>query len=60
MVLKKILLCGDQFTAVSSIYQCFLDVEALYRYLSTNPLQGYEILIKGSNRIHLETIIHLL
>lgn len=57
---EKILLCGDQFTAVSSIYQCFLDVEALYRYLSTNPLQGYEILIKGSNRIHLETIIHLL
>ena len=57
---EKILLCGEQFTATGSSYPCFPSIEALGRYLSANPLQGYYILIKGSHGIHLENVIDLL
>jgi UDP-N-acetylmuramoyl-tripeptide--D-alanyl-D-alanine ligase len=57
---EKVLLCGDQFAATGSVYPCFPDVDALCGYLSANPFQGYNVLIKGSNKIHLETTIHLL
>ena len=57
---EKVLLCGNQFAATDSIYPCFPDVEALCRYLSENPFQGYNTLIKGSNKIHLWKIIDLL
>ena len=56
----KVFLCGDQFTATGSFYPCFPSVEALGRYLSANPLQGYHILLKGSHGIHLEKMIDLL
>lgn len=57
---EKVMLCGAQFVEISSMYHCFSDVEALCVYLTKNPLKGYKILIKGSNRIHLEKIIYLL
>ena len=57
---EKVLLCGAYFTAINSVYQCFPTLEALSRYLSDNPLQGYHILIKGSHGIQLEKIIELL
>jgi UDP-N-acetylmuramoyl-tripeptide--D-alanyl-D-alanine ligase len=57
---EKVLLCGDQFESTRSVYPCFSDVEALCRYLSENPFQGYSVLIKGSNRIRLGIIINLL
>jgi UDP-N-acetylmuramoyl-tripeptide--D-alanyl-D-alanine ligase len=57
---EKVLLCGDQFTVTGSAYPCFPDVEALGRYLSENPFQGYTVLIKGSNKILLWKIINLL
>ncbi|MDR2036441.1 MAG: UDP-N-acetylmuramoyl-tripeptide--D-alanyl-D-alanine ligase [Bacteroidales bacterium] len=57
---EKVLLCGDQFSATDSVYPCFPDVEALGRYLSENPFQGYKVLIKGSNKIHLGMVINLL
>lgn len=56
----KVLLCGDQFTATASVYPCFPDVEALSLYLSGHPFQGYNVLIKGSNKTRMGMIIHLL
>lgn len=56
----KVFLCGNQFAAIGSVYLCFPDVEVLSQYLSANLLNGYNVLIKGSNKIHLEMIIHLL
>ena len=53
----KVFLCGDQFSATDSFYQCFPTLEVLCRYLSANPLRGYYILIKGSHGMHLENII---
>ena len=55
----KVFLYGDYFAATGSVYQCFHDIEALNWYLSTNPLQGYNILIKCSHIFSLERIIHL-
>lgn len=57
---NKVFLCGSLFMATGSVYPCFPDVEALSQYLSVDPFQGYKVLIKGSNRIHLEMVIHLL
>ena len=57
---EKVFLCGNLFTATGSSYPSFPDVEALSLYLSVNQFQGYNILIKGSNKIHLEMIVHLL
>ena len=56
----KVLLCGNQFAATGTSYQCFHTIEALRRFLSINPFQGNHILIKGSHGIHLEKIIDLL
>jgi len=56
----KVFLCGEQFSAIGSVYPCFPDIEELNSYLSANPLQGYHILIKGSHSIHLKNIIDLL
>ena len=55
--IKKILLCGKQFSAAGKEHTCFSSVEALDEFLKANPLNGYHILIKGSNGIHLEKII---
>lgn len=57
---EKVLLCGNQFISTNSSYQCFDDVNALREYLSENPFQGYNVLIKGSNKMHLSMIINLL
>lgn len=57
---EKVILCGDQFAATNSAYFCLHDVEALHFYFSTCPIKGYSVLIKGSNKIHLETIVNLL
>ena len=62
---EKVFLCGEQFTtaaviAKSASYHCFPTRESLSHYLSTNPLRGYHILIKGSHGMHLENMIDLL
>lgn len=56
----KVILCGHHFAATDSGYPCFPDVQALDKYLTVNLFQGYKILIKGSNKMRLEMIIHLL
>jgi UDP-N-acetylmuramoyl-tripeptide--D-alanyl-D-alanine ligase len=55
-----VLLCGRQFAAAGAFYPCFPDVESLKEFLSTHPLQGFHILIKGSHGIHLEKVIEYL
>ena len=61
---EKALLCGKQFAAAAAAQArpapdctCFETAEALSEYLRTNPLKGYEILVKGSHGIHLERIV---
>ena len=56
----KVLLCGEIFSAVGQKHTCFKSVEELDKHLETSPLQGYDILIKGSRGIHLEKIIEKL
>ena len=55
--IEKILLCGEQFSAVGKNHICFSSVVALDEFLKEEPLCGYHILIKGSHGIHLEKII---
>lgn len=57
---EMVLLCGDKFTAINSNYQCFPNIEALSRYLSENPLQGYHIMLKSGIKIPMSIIIDLL
>jgi len=54
---EKILLCGEQFSAVGKGHICFSSVDFLDKFLEKNPLHGYHILIKGSHGVHLERII---
>jgi UDP-N-acetylmuramoyl-tripeptide--D-alanyl-D-alanine ligase len=56
----SVLLCGEHFSKAGRQYTCFPTVEKLNDYLETNPLQGYNILIKGSRGIRLEKTIDLL
>ena len=57
---KKVLLCGEQFSAVGQQYCCFPSVEKLCAYLETHPLRGYHIFIKGSRSMRLEKTVKLL
>ena len=57
---EKIMLCGEQFSAIGKKHTCFTSVEILGEYLEENPLRGYQILIKGSHGVHLERIINKL
>jgi UDP-N-acetylmuramoyl-tripeptide--D-alanyl-D-alanine ligase len=59
---ESVLLCGSRFglAAAGKGYRCFADVEELKDYLDLHPLQGYNILVKGSHGMHLETIMEKL
>ena len=59
-IFDRIYLCGNMFAATNSGYSCFIDVESLSQYLLEDPLYGYNVLIKGSNKMYLGKIIHLL
>ena len=54
---EKILLCGKVFSVANKNHICFPSVEELGKFLETNPLRGYRVLIKGSHGEHLEKII---
>ena len=54
---KEVLLVGSEFEKVAGDFASFADVEALKLYLTTHPLQGRHILLKGSHGIHLEKVI---
>ena len=56
---KNVYLVGSEFAKVTenSEYSSFNDVEELAQYLQNHPVAGKDILVKGSNGIHLNKII---
>ena len=56
---KKVYLVGSEFSKCfeNSEYSSFENVEALIEYLAIHPVSGFDILVKGSNGIHLNKII---
>lgn len=56
----KVILCGEQFSIVNSNYFCFSNVDMLILHLSVNIIQGYTILIKGSNKMNMNKVIDFL
>lgn len=56
---KKVCLVGPEFSECSenSEYSTFKDVEELSQYLQQHPVSGHDILVKGSNGIHLNKVI---
>lgn len=56
---KNVFLVGSEFTKVSeySGFSTFDNVEELIKHLASNPVSGHDILVKGSNGIHLNKLI---
>ena len=56
---KKVYLVGEEFSkcSKSSEYSSFDNVEELAHYLQEHPVSGIDILVKGSNSVHLNKII---
>ena len=56
---KKVYLVGEEFSkcSESSEYSTFNNVEELAHYLQEHPVSGFDILVKGSNSVHLNKII---
>jgi UDP-N-acetylmuramoyl-tripeptide--D-alanyl-D-alanine ligase len=60
MNLDLVILCGSHFQKTGGKYKTFADKEDLKNYLTENPIAGYDILIKGSHGIGLQTLVDLL
>ena len=56
---QLVFLVGSEFAKVASnsLFFRVKDVDDLIRYITLNPISGYDILVKGSNSIHLNKII---
>lgn len=56
---KNVCLVGEEFAAVAkdSEFQTFADVETLIKHIADHPVTGKDILVKGSNSVHLNKII---
>ena len=56
---KNVYLVGPEFSKIysSSKFSSFNNVEELAQYLKQHPVSGFDILVKGSNGIHLNKII---
>ena len=56
---QLVFLVGSEFAkvAANSLFFRVKDVDDLIRYITLNPISGYDILVKGSNSIHLNKII---
>ena len=56
---KNVYLVGNEFSKSSenSEFSSFNNVEELAQYLQKHPVSGYDILVKGSNSVHLNKII---
>lgn len=56
---KNVFLVGSEFAKVSeySGFSTFDNVEELIKHLASNPVSGHDILVKGSNGIHLNKLI---
>lgn len=54
---EKVYLVGEEFASIPSGIPCFRNVEELTISLKEHPVQGYYILIKGSNSMHLPAVV---
>lgn len=56
---QLVFLVGSEFAKVApnSTFFSLKDVDNLIRYITLNPISGYDILVKGSNGIHLNKLI---
>ena len=56
---KNVYLVGPEFSKVAKDYNYvkFGNVDELIEYLHSNPIMGKDVLVKGSNSIHLNKII---
>ena len=56
---KNVFLVGPEFSKVAkdSCYQTFNNVEEVIKHIEDNAVEGKDILVKGSNSIHLNKII---
>lgn len=56
---ENVYLVGEEFSRVSenSGFSIFNDVEALIQHLASHPVSGKDILVKGSNSVHLNKTI---
>ena len=56
---KNVFLVGSEFAKVSeySGFSTFENVEELIKHLASRPVSGHDILVKGSNGIHLSKLI---
>lgn len=56
---EKVYLVGPEFSKVSgnSMFSSFDSVEELAQYLQQHPVSGKDILVKGSNGVHLNKVI---
>ena len=56
---ENVYLVGEEFSRVSenSGFSTFDDVEALIQHLASHPVSGKDILVKGSNSVHLNKTI---
>ena len=56
---KNVYLVGPEFSKVAKDYNYvkFGNVDKLIEYLHSNPIMGKDVLVKGSNSIHLNKII---
>ena len=57
---EQVFLVGDQFGAIPSPYVTYPDVRALIAHLQMSKPAGMTLLIKGSNSIHLNTVVDYL
>lgn len=55
---KNVYLVGEEFSKVAKDYYTkFENVDELIKHLNNNPISGHDILVKGSNSVHLNKII---
>ena len=55
---KNVYLVGEEFSKVAKDYYTkFENVDELIKHLNNNPVSGHDILVKGSNSVHLNKII---
>ena len=57
---EQVFLVGDQFGAIPSPYAVYPDAPALIARLQAQKPTGMTLLIKGSNGIHLNTVVDYL
>lgn len=57
---EKVLLVGEQFTAIHPPYHTYANAQEVIKELQTEKPKDYTILIKGSNGIKLSTVVEFL